>query len=156
MPPAPPVDATGPGLAPPLSSTAAKSPAPATPDTLWKRLGGEENVAKIVDDLITYTLYDKTINLSRGGRYKLDTKEKVEDLKQKLVGYIGYLSDGNVPYAGKGMAEAHRGMNIQGKEFDAFVESLRLALKNNGVAAKDVDELIAKVKAARKDIVADK
>jgi truncated hemoglobin YjbI len=52
------------------------------------------------------------------------------------------------------MAEVHRGMNIQGAEFDAFTASLRIALEKRGVAAKDVAELMDKILATRKDVVA--
>ena len=106
-----------------------------------------------MDDLLTLTLDDKTINFARDGKYPLD-KQKSEELRLKLVGYLSELSGGTVAYTGKGMAEAHQGMNIQGKEFDAFVENLRIAARKNGVTAQDAEELVEKLKAARKDIVA--
>jgi hemoglobin len=137
----------------PLAPAGNLPPAAGARKALWDRLGGEANVAKIVDDLITLTLDDKTINFSRDGKYPLDA-QKSEGLKSKLVGYVSELSSGTYAYTGKGMAEAHQGMNIQGKEFDAFVENLRIAARKNGVTAQDAEELVEKVKAARKEVVA--
>jgi hemoglobin len=152
MPPVPPMEPAGPGLPPPPAPASAAPAAPASADTLWKRLGGEERMAQVVDDLLTLTLEDSAINFSRNSKYKFD-KDKTEALKRKMLGYLSDLSNGTVPYSGKGMAEAHQGMNIQGKEFDGFVTTLRFVLEKYKVPAKDVEELLAKVRATRKDIV---
>jgi hypothetical protein len=44
-------------------------------------------------------------------------------------------------------------MNITAAEFDAFVGLLKTVLEKNNVAARDVDEVVKKVNATKKDIV---
>jgi len=128
-------------------------PAAATGDTLWKRLGGEEGVSKIMDTFLAQVLVDPRVNFTRGDRFKFD-KQKEADLKLKLVGYISSIADGTVvPTSTRTLAEAHKGMNIQGAEFDAFVKCLKSAMETNNVAAADVEAVLAKIRATRKDIV---
>ncbi len=129
---------------PPLGGAAA--------DKLWNRLGGEAGVTAIVDKWLILTEDDPTINFSRGNRHRLD-KKKREELIQKMVEYISFLSGGNVVYTGRDMAEAHKGMDIKPEEFKLFVDSLRSALQLQKVPEKAAQELIDKVRATQKDIV---
>lgn len=128
------------------------NPAPTT-QTLWQRLGGEERVKKVVDQFVVLIITDPKIDFSRGGKYKIVTKEDEEALKSKLVAYISQASDGTIPYTGKSMIDAHKGMSVTAEQFDTLAASLRVALKNNNVADADIDELMKKVEATRADIV---
>ncbi|HEY1376832.1 MAG TPA: group 1 truncated hemoglobin [Gemmataceae bacterium] len=147
MPPGPSLPMTG-GTSPPPAP-----PAPAAGDTLWKRLGGDDGVTKIVDDWLTWAFIDPKVNFTRGDKFKFD-KQKEADLKQKFVGYISSIADGTVvPTTSRSLADAHKGMGITGAEFDAFVGLLKTALEKNNVAARDVDELLRRVNATKKDLV---
>jgi hemoglobin len=149
-----PADKTGPTPAPTPPSNPPNStpPPPIAPEKLWTRLGGEARVKQVVDDFFTMVLFDPKIDFSRGGKFKF-TQPEEEALKAKLVAFISAASEGPIPYTGKSMAEAHKGMNITAEQFDAFAASLRLAFKNKKVADADVDELMKKVEATRGDIV---
>jgi hemoglobin len=142
-PPAP--QSVTPASAPPTAAGPAKR-------SLWDRLGGEANVAKVVELFVNLSLEDPSINFSRNGTVVFN-EAKEKELKQRLVGFISELAGGAVPYTGKGMAEAHQEMKIQGKEFDAFVKSLGFALQQNGVKPADIEELLEKVRATRKEVV---
>lgn len=145
--PMPPAPATNPTSQPPMPPTAAT-------DTLWKRLGGEDGVSKIVDTFLAQALVDVRVNFTRGDRFKFD-KQKEADLKHKLVAYISSITDGTVvPTSSRSLAEAHKGMNITGAEFDAFVRCLKSAMETNNVAAPDVEAVLTKIRATRKDIAA--
>ena len=134
-------------------SPPASPPRPAAADTLWKRLGEENGVIKIVDDLVNLAGADPRVDFTRGGKFKLD-KQKEAELKQRFVAYVSTISDGNVvPTSTRSMADVHRGMNITAAEFDAFVGLLKTSLEKNNVAARDVDEVLKKVNATKKDIV---
>jgi truncated hemoglobin YjbI len=153
MPPAPPPAVpAGPSFPMPPAGT---PPPPPAADTLWKRLGGEDGVTKIVDDWITMALADeKRVNFTRGGAIKLD-KAKEAELKQQFVAYISSITNGTVvPTATRGMADVHKGMKITPAEFDAFVGILKTSLEKNNVTARDVDDVVAKVNATKKDVVA--
>lgn len=147
-----------PAPAPPLNPTAPLTnpfPPPSNPpatQALWKRLGNEEGVKKIVDKFTTLVILDPKIDFTRGDRFKFDAKGE-EALKTKLVAYISSISDGTIPYTGRSMAEAHKGMAITAEQFDALVGSLRLAMRQNNVFESDIDELMKKIEATRADIV---
>jgi truncated hemoglobin YjbI len=130
------------------------APPPAATETLWKRLGEEDGVAKIVDQWVTLALANNQVNFTRGDSVKLNA-EKEEELKRRLVAYIGVTVNGPVvPASTRSMADVHKGMNITAAEFDAFVGCLKTALQTKNVAAQDIDELIQKVNATKKEIVA--
>jgi truncated hemoglobin YjbI len=154
MPPGPTLPAAGaPGA--PAPPTPPSSTPPAN-STLWKRLGGEDGVTRIVDKWLTLALAnEKAVNFTRGDKYKLDD-QKVAALKQKFVAYVSAIAEGNyVPTAtpNMNMAEVHKGMNITPAEFDAFVECLRTALlADTTIAARDRDDLLQKVIATKKDM----
>lgn len=163
--PADPKSPAAPAPAPPLNSTPNPNtpaappnnpfpPPPNLPTTqsLWKRLGSEDGVKKIVDKFTTLVILDPKIDFTRGDKFKFDAKGE-EALKAKLVAYISSISDGTIPYTGKSMAEAHKGMAITAEQFDALVGSLRLAMRQNSVFESDIDELMKKIEATRGDIV---
>jgi hemoglobin len=119
--------------------------------SLWDRLGGESAVTKVVDDFFNYVNDDK-IDFTRGGKIKLDDKKKTE-FKKNMVAFISSASGGPIPYKGKSMKEAHKGMGITDAEFDATAQALVKALKKNGVKQAEIDDLISVVAGTRKEIV---
>jgi len=119
--------------------------------SLWDRLGAEAGVTKVVDDFFTYVTEDK-IDITRGGKIKLDDK-KTAEFKKNVVAFISSASGGPIPYKGKSMKEAHKGMGITDAEFDATAQALVKALKKNSVQQTDIDELMTAVTGTRKDIV---
>ncbi|MFO0809746.1 MAG: hypothetical protein U0746_14075 [Gemmataceae bacterium] len=154
-----PPDATakGPPPAPPPPKVEpAPPPTPPTPPTeattLWKRMGGEEKIKKIIDGFVTLTVDDPKVNFSRGGKFKLDDA-KSKDLKDKLLGYISSLTDGTFPYTGKPMPEVHKDMGITQTELDQSFKNLRLAVEAEGVAAADVEEFMKRVQAKAKEFL---
>src|SRR5262249_49600101 len=119
---------------------------------LWQRLGGEEAVKKVVDDFVAMAAEDEKVNVTRGGKLKLED-DKVAALKKSLVAFVSAASKGPIPYTGKNMKEAHKGMEITNAEFDAAVDVLLKALDKNGVKEEEAKELRAAVEGTRKDIV---
>jgi truncated hemoglobin YjbI len=139
-------------LAPQAPVTSA--PLTAADDTLWKRLGGEVNVNKIVDDFLTWAVIDKKVDFTRGGKYPLNEQKQAE-LKQKFVAYIKGIASGTPDRAAtRSMADVHKGMNITDDQFNELGKWLKTALEKNNVAARDVEEVMRKVNDTRKDIVA--
>jgi hemoglobin len=152
----PPSPAASPPVVPPgpvLPNAPSSPTVPAVGDTLWKRLGGEDGVTKIVDNWLTLALADKRVNLTRGDKVKLDN-QKQADLKLKLVAYMSSITNGTiVPTKSRTMAEIHTGMNITDAEFEAFVGCLKTALETNNVSLADTKDVIEKVSTAKKEIV---
>ena len=129
------------------------TPTPAAPAaTLWERLGGEKNVAKVVDDLFATAGADPKVNFFRDPSFK-PTGEEVAALKKKVVELISAVSGGPLKYTGKDMKAAHKGMKITDAEFDAFAGHLKKALEKNGAAPDDVKTVMNVAESTRKDIV---
>lgn len=132
---------------PPPPKDAGKKPPPGK--TLWDRLGGEENVARVVDDFVIAAASDPKVNVTRGGKIKVNA----DDLKVQLIAFISHHTGGPYKYTGKDMKTAHKGMGITDAEFDAAGAHLKKALEKHKAAPADVDALMNSLGAMRKDIV---
>jgi hemoglobin len=123
--------------------------------TLWVRLGGQEGVAKVVDDFVAMAGEDPKVNVTRGGKIELNDA-KVAALKKSLVAFISAASGGPIKYTGKSMKEAHKDMQITDEEFDAAGAVLKKALEKNEVKEEEIKALLTAVEGTRKDIVTKK
>jgi hemoglobin len=122
------------------------------PKTLWERLGGEANVAKVVDDFVNAAAKDPKVDFDRKGKFKLDA-EGVARLKQLLIEQISSVSGGPLRYSGRDMKTVHKSMGITNEQFDALAGHLEAALKKNKAAPDDIKAVLAVVETTRKDIV---
>ena len=129
-----------------------KKPVPPPAVTLWDKLGGEKGVAKVVDDFATLIGADPKVDVTRGGKRKLD-ELAVADLKKKSIEFISANTGGPLKYTGPSMKEAHKGMGITNEEFDAAVADFAKALAKNNVKAEAADALLKFIETTRKDIV---
>jgi truncated hemoglobin YjbI len=137
---------------PKKSEVTKTAPGKSATRTLWDRLGGEANVKKIVDDFFALVAADPKVNATRGGKFKLD-EAKAADLKAKTVDIISEGTGGPRKYTGKSLKEVHAGMGITDDEFKAAGDDLVAALKKNGVAQADIDEVVKIFADMRKVIV---
>ena len=127
-------------------------PPPPEAKTLWDRLGGEANVAKVVDDFVNTAGKDPKVNFWRDPT-KVPSKEEVAALKKHLVEFVSSATGGPLKYEGKSMKEVHKGMKITNAEFDAAAKDLQEALEKNGAKPDDEKAVMAAVEGTRKDIV---
>ncbi len=127
-------------------------PPPPEAKTLWDRLGGEANVAKVVDDFVNTAGKDPKVNFWRDPT-KVPSKEEVAALKKHLVEFVSSVTGGPLKYEGKSMKEVHKGMKITNAEFDAAAKDLQEALEKNGAMPDDEKAVMAVVESTRKDIV---
>jgi hemoglobin len=121
--------------------------------SLYERMGGETVIVKIVDDFVANVVADPDIK----DRHKKHFMEgDVAGLKKKLVDQIGQATGGPQKYTGKNMRDAHQGLAITDKDFDALVADLTKALDNNHVGKPEQQELLNMLAPMRKDIVESK
>jgi len=125
------------------------------PKTLYERLGGEATVKAVVEDFVPRALADAKAIFTRKGtpREWKATPETIAVLKTHLVQIIGTVTGGPQKYSGKGMKEAHKGMQITAAQFDALTADLKASLERAKVPAKEQTELLAIVAGTKKDIV---
>jgi hemoglobin len=114
--------------------------------TLYKKLGGEETIAKVVDYFYDLVLADDTVN-------HFFKNTDMEKQRQHQAKFISYALGGPNQYTGRSMAKAHEGMNIQPVHFDVIVKHLHDALAHFGVSEADIQAALSKVEALRDDIL---
>jgi hemoglobin len=120
--------------------------------TLWNRLGGEEGVTRIVDDMVNTAAPDPKVDFFRHGKYKMSAEE-VAKMKREIVEQVSEAAGGPLKYTGPDMKKVHKGMGITDEQFDALAGHLKKALEKNRVAPADADAVLATVNSYRKEIV---
>ena len=107
--------------APPTHEAAApqkSAPAAAqTGDQLYRALGGQAGITKVVDAALAEIHGDLRINL-------FFEKTDMADLRRLLIEQICAATGGPCSYTGRSMEEAHSGLNLSDADFDAFVDDL--------------------------------
>ena len=107
--------------------------------TLFQRLGGQDGIATIVDDIVAAHMENPVV----GPRFRpyAEDPARLEELKDHLRKFLAQGSGGPSRYEGRTMPDAHRGMNISVTEYMAAVDDIMGVLDKNGVeesARKDV------------------
>ena len=133
--------------------------------TLYERLGGKEEIHKLVDDFVGRLAKDPSFearftNSPRLKRY-LDAKMPpptaralaLAPLQAHLAEQICEAAGGPCGYVGKSMNEAHAGMGITSAEFDATVKHFVASLDKFKVPEDAKTELLAILGSLKKDIV---
>ncbi|HEY6256325.1 MAG TPA: group 1 truncated hemoglobin [Xanthobacteraceae bacterium] len=123
-----------------LSSTGASA------NTLYERLGGYGAIQAVVDQMITNVAADHRIN-------KYFAHADIPRLRRMLADQICSASGGWCVYGGKDMKTAHAGMHIRGRDFNALVQDLGMALNKFKVPAPEQHELVALLAPLKGDIV---
>jgi len=118
-------------------------------DTLYKRLGGYDGIAAFADNLLPRLMGD-----ARLGRFWQHRGEDgVRREKQLLVDYLCASAGGPMYYVGRDMKLAHRGMQIDERDWQAFVGHVNATLDDFKVPSREKSEVLGFVESLKKDIV---
>lgn len=107
--------------------------------TLFNRLGGEEGISEIVEDIVTAHLNNPAIKDSF--TYLNDNPEHFELFKQNVKDFFGAGTGGGITYSGKDMVNAHKGMDLSGMEFIDAISDIMMVLDKHNIdeeSKKDV------------------
>ncbi len=107
--------------------------------SLFDRLGGNNGISTIVDDVVEAHMNNPAIR-KRFIPYK-DKPEQLELIKKHTVDFFIAGSGGPANYSGKDMSTTHKGMNITPTEYMHVVDDIMLVLKNHKIdeeSRKDV------------------
>jgi hemoglobin len=114
--------------------------------TLYDRLGGEAAVAALLEELYVRATVDplfvpffKRIDMQR--------------LKAHQFAFISQALGGPHPYSWPSLVQAHAGLRIEQRHFDAFVEHLRSSLREIGTDDDLSAEILSKVTPLNRVIV---
>src|SRR4029077_4562462 len=115
-----------------VAAVLAVSPASPQPmqKSLYDRLGGMSAIRAVVDDFVGNVAADKRIN-------KFFANTDITRLKRNLVNQICQGTGGPCVSTGRGMREAHAGMGVRSRNFNALVGDLGKSLNKFKVPARE-------------------
>lgn len=105
--------------------------AQANQPTLFDQLGGLLGISLVIQDFVNIVANDNRINSFFAGTV---ANGRVPHLEEKLIEQVANATGGPVQYTGLDMKTAHAGMGITTSAFNALVEDLAQALKDQGVS----------------------
>lgn len=117
--------------------------------SLYKRLGGYDAIAAVVDDFIGRLATDPQL-----GRFFVGhSTDSLRRIRQLVVDQICEATGGPCYYTGRTMKESHAGMKITSAEWDKGVQHLIATLDKFKVGGKEREELLGAVGSLKGDIV---
>ncbi len=114
--------------------------------TLYERIGGPAVMQKVAFATLSRVAGDPRVNQSFDGI-------NVEKLSVKLASHLCAMTGGGCAPSSDSLQVVHAGLNIREGEFYAIVESLRIALDDNGVGEREKNELLKMLAPHKRDIV---
>ena len=105
--------------------------------TLYERLGGEQGVRKLANDIADNHLVNPLI------KTRFEQIEDLDAVKNLVFEFIYAGTGGPQTYTGKGMLGAHKGMNISEQEFIAVVDDIMLAMDQNNLGEAEKKDMLA-------------
>jgi hemoglobin len=119
---------------------------PRSVGTLYDRLGGRDGVFALVREWLAVVASDGRINA-------FFANSDLPHLQQALADQICQLASGPCSYKGKPMSDAHAGMGIMTKDYDAFLEDLTTAMSKRDIKDRERAELLEIMRMMRDDII---
>jgi hemoglobin len=118
-------------------------------ESLYKRLGGYDAIAAVVDDFFGRLAGDPLFARFFMG-HSTQTKARI---RQLTVDQLCAITGGPCVYIGRDMKTAHAGLGINEAEWETSVKHLAATLDKFKVPQKEKDELIALAATLKGDIV---
>lgn len=112
----------------------------------YQRIGGGRAVSAVVDRFYESVLADPQLA-------PFFVESDVNRLKRHQVLLISQVMGGPADYDGRGLREAHTGLNIKSDDFDCVVTHLVAALQEASVPDEVIGRLGAQLGEAQKDVV---
>lgn len=109
--------------------------------SLYERLGGAPGIAALVDDIVEAHMHNPAIR-ARFLPY-LERPEHLAGVKRHIRDFFGAGSGGPEQYAGRDMAGAHRGMNINAEEYFAAVDDIMAAMQKHAIDEETRKDVLA-------------
>jgi hemoglobin len=123
--------------------------APATPKSLYQRIGGYDVIAGVVDDFLKQLQADPAFARFGQGR----GQNSLMRGRQLVIELICQQSGGPCVYIGREMKTAHQGLAITQAEWESAGKKMGAALQKFKVSEPDQKEFAAMIEKLRPDIV---
>ena len=118
----------------------------AADDALYRSLGGEEGIARIVDGMIDRAYADDRIKRKFDG---VNPKALKESIRKQFC----HLSGGPCVYDGETMVKSHAHLALDKADFNALVEDLQFAMDDHKVPFTVQNRLLALLAPMHRDII---
>ncbi|UPW00512.1 group 1 truncated hemoglobin [Halorussus gelatinilyticus] len=115
-------------------------------NTLYHRLGGEEQISSIVDEFYQRVLSDESV-----AHFFDDVDMAAQRAHQTQ--FLSAVAGGPVEYDGEEMREAHAGLGLESKHFRAIATHLDATLREFDVSDGARDEIMSEVAALEDDVL---
>jgi hemoglobin len=115
-------------------------------DALYRQLGGQPGLVRLIDDFVPRLLAD-----TRLAPYFKDVNQ--EYLKSQLAAELCHQSGGPCTRQGPDMKRAHEAFDIDRAAFNALVEVLQQAMDAQSIAFAVQNRLLARLAPMHRDIV---
>ncbi len=117
--------------------------------SLYKRLGGYDAIAAVVDDFLQRLATDPQM----GRFFQGHSASSVKKIRQLIVDQLCEATGGPCYYTGRDMKTAHAGMGISEADWDASVKHLAATLDKFKVPEKERNEVLGTISTMKDQIV---
>ena len=114
--------------------------------TLYDRLGGDAGIKSISNEAIDLYMSDPRLH----GYFD---NINPNFLKPRFASYICSVADGPCTYRHRSMAATHKGLHVDEAAFDATVEDLQRAMRQQGIPFWIQNRLLARLAPLERSIV---
>jgi hemoglobin len=114
--------------------------------TLYERIGGEENVKKMVTAFYQRVLSDSLIS-------PFFENTEIEKLEKMQVAFFTIALGGDEPPKMPSLLESHRGRGIESKHLTRFTELLVETLEEVGIPENEIKEVYARISTYSNDVL---
>lgn len=115
-------------------------------DPLYHDLGEKPGIAKIVDGAVDNFLADDRIKA-------IFDDSNIDRIRVHLKEQICVVAGGPCVYTGHSMRDAHRGLHLRDRDFNAVVEDLQNSMDKEGVPFATQNRLLARLAPMHRDVV---
>lgn len=127
-------------------SLAACAQQPPKDDSLYRALGEQAGITRIVEGMLLNIAADTRI-------VRHFEKIDIVRLRDKLVEQFCVEAGGPCVYTGDSMEESHKGQNLTPSDFNALVENLQAAMTAQGVAIPAQNRLLTRLAPMRAQVI---
>lgn len=119
---------------------------PARDDSLYRALGEQAGITRIVEGMLLNIAGDRRIV-----RHFQDID--IQRLRDKLIEQFCIEAGGPCTYSGDSMEESHKGQQLTRSDFNALVENLQDAMEAQGVPMPAQNRLLARLAPMRAQVI---
>lgn len=116
-------------------------------NTLYERMGGEDAIRKLANDIADNHLANPLI------KTRFEIIEDIDKTKQIVFEFICAGTGGPQAYTGRDMLTAHKGMNVSEEEFIAVVDDIMKAMDQSNMGEAEKKDMLAIAYSLKDEII---